>query len=80
MAEESKNKLIPTDEVIDAKIVAALEEPMRKISEHDKSLADKAESSSVYDKTTVDSKVKVLGDAVAEHVANNTRHISDSER
>ena len=80
MAEESKNKLIPTDEVIDAKIVAALEEPLRKISEHDKSLADKAESSSVYDKTTVDSKVKVLGDAVAEHVANNTRHISDSER
>lgn len=80
MAEESKNKLIPTDEVIDAKIVAALEEPLRKISEHDKSLADKAESSSVYDKTTVDSKVKALGDTVAEHVADNTRHISDSER
>ena len=80
MAEESKNKLIPTDEVIDAKIVSALEEPLRKLSEHDKSLSSKAESSSVYDKTTVDSKVKVLGDAVAEHVANNTRHITDSER
>ena len=80
MAEESKNKLIPTDEVIDAKIVSALEEPLRKLSEHDKSLSSKADSSSVYDKTTVDSKVKVLGDAVAEHVANNTRHITDSER
>ena len=80
MAEESKNKLIPTDEVIDAKIVSALEEPLRKLSEHDKSLSSKAESSSVYDKATVDSKVKVLGDAVAEHVANNTRHITDSER
>ena len=80
MAEESKNKLIPTDEVIDAKIVSALEEPLRKLSEHDKSLSSKAEISSVYDKTTVDSKVKVLGDAVAEHVANNTRHITDSER
>ena len=80
MAEESKNKLIPTDGVIDAKIVSALEEPLRKLSEHDKSLSSKAESSSVYDKTTVDSKVKVLGDAVAEHVANNTRHITDSER
>ena len=80
MAEESKNKLIPTDEVIDAKIVSALEEPLRKISEHDKSLAGKAEISSVYDKTTVDSKVKELGDAVAEHVANDTRHIADGER
>ena len=80
MAEESKNKLIPTDEVIDAKIVSALEEPLQKLSEHDKSLSSKAEISSVYDKTTVDSKVKVLGDAVAEHVANNTRHITDSER
>lgn len=80
MAEESKDKLIPTDKVIDAKIVSALEEPLRKLSEHDKSLSSKAEISSVYDKTTVDSKVKVLGDAVAEHVANNTRHITDSER
>lgn len=80
MAEESKNKLIPTDEVIDAKIAAALEEPLLKLSEHDKSLADKADNSSVYDKTTVDSKVKATGDAISEHVANNTRHITDSER
>lgn len=80
MAEESKNKLIPTDEVIDAKIAAALEEPLLKLSEHDKSLADKADNSSVYDKTTVDSKVKATGDAISEHVANNTLHITDSER
>ena len=80
MAEESRTKLIPTDEVVDAKIVAALEEPLRKLSEHDKSLAGKAESSSVYDKKTVDSKVKATGDAISEHVANNTRHITDSER
>ena len=80
MAEESRTKLIPTDEVVDAKIVAALEEPLRKLSEHEKSLAGKAESSSVYDKTTVDSKVKAIGDTISEHVANNTRHITDSER
>lgn len=80
MAEESKNKLIPTDEVIDAKIAAALEAPLLKLSEHDKSLASKADNSSVYDKTTVDSKVKATGDAISEHVANNTRHITDSER
>ena len=80
MAEESTIKMMPTDEVIDAKIVAALEGPLRKLSEHDKSLAGKADNNSVYDKTTVDSKVKATGDAISEHVANNTRHITDSER
>ena len=80
MAEESQNKLIPTDEVIDAKIEAALEEPLRTLQEHGDTLASKADGNNVYDKTTVDSKVKTVADAVAEHVANNTLHISDSER
>ena len=80
MAEESPIKMMPTDEVIDAKIEAALEEPLRTLQEHGETLAKKADGNTVYDKTTVDAKVKTVADAVAGHVADTTHHITAQER
>lgn len=80
MAEESPIKMMPTDEVVDAKIKAALEEPLRTLQEHGETLAGKADGNTVYDKTTVDAKVKTVADAVAEHVGDATHHITAQER
>lgn len=80
MAEESPIKMMPTDEVIDAKIEAALEEPLRTLEEHGEALTGKADGDNVYNKTTVDAKVKTVADAVAEHVGDTTHHITAQER
>ena len=72
--------MMPTDKVIDAKIEAALEEPLRTLQEHGETLAKKADGNTVYDKTTVDTKVKTVADAVAGHVADTTHHITAQER